>query len=182
MMLGIVKWLESTALHQFFLDHYGTFLPVIQAIHVLGVGVVVVSIFMIVLRILNRAGRDLTLTETVGRYRPWIWGGLVLLLATGMLMIFTEPGREFLDPGQPSSPEKEYWNWAFWIKMGLLLIGIAVAATFQSSLRRNQERWEKSLAVQTRIRALAVLTLIGWLVILILGRLIAYPGVLYGAA
>lgn len=182
MLLGVTKWLESTALHQFLVDHYGTLLPAIQAVHILGVGVVMACLLVVVLRILGRAGLDLGLTETVRRYRPWLWGGLALLLLTGILMILTEPGREFLDPSQASSPEKEYWNGPFWIKMGLLLIGIVIAAVFQISVQRQQERWEKSLAMQRRTRVFAVMTLGGWLVIIIMGRLIAYPSVLYGAS
>lgn len=94
-------------------------------------------------------------------------------------MILTEPTREFLDPGR-SSADNEYWNLAFWIKMGLIAVGVLVAVAFQRHLRRNQEHWEQSILTKSRTKMLAGLTLLGWIVIIVMGRMIAFPAVFSG--
>jgi hypothetical protein len=100
------------------------------------------------------------LLETTNRFGPWLSGALCVLLATGILMVVGEPARELL-------------AFSFWFKMCLVAIGTVVASVFQITLRRNQDRWEKSRS----IKPLAILTFLMWVGIIILGRLIAYDHV-----
>jgi hypothetical protein len=58
--------------------------------------------------------------------------------------------------------------------MGLVAIGTAVALVFQRSLRRQQVDWETARVNQQRIKALAVVTFLVWISVVVLGRLIAY--------
>lgn len=177
-MTAIKDWLESTAVHQFLLLNYSVLLPAIQATHVVAVGVVIGSILLVVLRIMDVAGKDLTMLQTVRRYSPWMWGGVIALLCTGILMILTEPGRELLDPTR-STPENEVLNYPFWIKMGMVVVGSTIAMAFQRHVRRNAERWDTS-TIEPGTKVLACLTLLGWIGIIFMGRLIAYPAVLTG--
>ena len=56
------------------------------------------------------------------------------------------------------------------LKMSLLAVGVGLAIVFQNALRRNTHNLERSLAT----KGLAILTLLVWCGIIILGRLIAY--------
>ena len=87
-------------------NHNGWVIPTIQSIHIVGIGVVVASVFIVDLRILGWAGMDQTLRQTTNRFGPWLTGGLCVLLATGGLMVIGEPVRELVTV-------------SFWLKMFL---------------------------------------------------------------
>jgi hypothetical protein len=125
------------------------------------IGIVVASVFMIDLRVLGWAERDQTLLQTVNRFGPWLSWALGVLLITGALMVVGEPARELL-------------SFSFWLKMALVAIGSLSAAAFRIAVRRNELRWEESLVKGLVIKSLAILTLLIWAGIIVLGRLIAY--------
>ena len=162
-MNQFAEWLAQTGLSLAIQTHEWI-IPTIQSIHIVAIGVVLASVFMIDLRILGWAGRDQTLVETTARFGPWLSGSLVLLLATGGLMVVGEPVRELL-------------AFSFWFKMCLVAIGTALAAVFQITLRRNVAEWETSFVNRRGIKSLALLTLLIWFGIVVLGRLIAYDHV-----
>ena len=116
---------------------------------------------MICLRILGWAGMDQTLRQTTSRFGPWLTGALCLLLATGILMVIGEPVRELV-------------TFSFWLKMFLVAVSTLIAATFQISLRKREQRWEETLVNRRSIKGLAILAFLLWACVIILGRLIAY--------
>jgi hypothetical protein len=158
------EWLSTTAPSVFIQVHEAWAIPTIQSIHIVGIGVVMGSVFMIYLRILGWAGMDQTLRQTVSRFWPWLTGSLCLLLATGILMIIGEPVRELI-------------TFSFWLKMLLVAFSTAVAAAFQLSLRKHERRWEETLVNRGLTKGMAMLTFLIWVCIIILGRLIAYDHV-----
>jgi hypothetical protein len=162
-MVPFTDWLSRTSFSVAIQGHDWV-IPTIQSIHIVAIGVVLTSIFMIDLRILGWAGRDQTLRETTNRFAPWLSGALYVLLATGTLMVIGEPARELL-------------AFSFWLKMCLIAIGTFVAAIFQLALKRNELYWEKSLVNRWSIKSLAIVTFLIWIGIVILGRLIAYDHV-----
>jgi hypothetical protein len=120
-------------------------IPTIQSIHIVAISVALASAFLIGFRVLEWTGSDQTLAETTARFWPWLAGSLVVLLVTGALMVVGEPARELL-------------AFSFWLKMCLVVVGTALTWWIG---RRNA-------------RALTVLTLLIWIGIIFLGRLIAY--------
>jgi hypothetical protein len=157
-------WLSTTAPSVFIQEHNTWAIPAIQSIHIVGIAFVMGSVLMIDLRILGWAWADQTLRQTVGRFGPWLTASLWLLLATGILMVIGEPVRELV-------------TFSFWLKMALVALGVVIAAIFQRTLRRHEQRWEESLVHRRSIKALAVLTFLIWVCIIVLGRLIAYDHV-----
>src|SRR5215468_940426 len=84
-------WLSHTSLSVLIQNHNSWMIPTIQSIHIVGIGVVLASVFMVDLRILGWAGTDQTLRQTTNRFAPWLTGALYLMLATGILMVIGEP-------------------------------------------------------------------------------------------
>jgi uncharacterized protein DUF6644 len=162
-VMQFIEWLSQTPLSLAIQTHRWI-VPTIQSIHIVAIGVVVASVFMIDLRVLGWAGRDQTLMETVGRFGPWLSGALCVLLVTGALMVVGEPARELL-------------SFSFWLKMWLVAIGTLIAAAFQIALRRNEHHWEESVVKRWTTKSLAILTLLVWVGVIVLGRLIAYDHV-----
>ena len=162
-MVPFTEWLSQTSFSLAIQTHLWI-IPAIQSIHIAGIGVVVGSVFMIDLRVLGWAGRDQSLLETVDRFGPWLTGALCVLLMTGTLMVVGEPARELL-------------AFSFWFKMCLVVTGTLIASVFRFTVRRNESHWEESLAKRRTTKWLAILTLLIWVGIIILGRLIAYDHV-----
>ena len=119
------------------------------------------SVLAIDLRILGWAGHDQTLRETRSRFGPWLSWALLVMLVTGVSMVIGEPERELL-------------NLSFWLKMFLVAVGTLIAAIFQITLKRNERHWEQTLVNRRTVKSLAILTLLIWVGIAVLGRLIAY--------
>ena len=162
-MIPFTGWLSQTSFSLAIQTHEWV-VPTIQSIHIAAIGVVLASVFMIDLRVLGWAGRDQSLMETTGRFGPWLSGALCVMLATGILMVVGEPARELL-------------AFSFWLKMFLVTVGTLIAVVFQIALRRNEASWENSLAKSRSTKSLAIFTLLIWVAIVILGRLIAYDHV-----
>src|SRR5438128_11048170 len=94
-MIQFTDWLSQTSFSLAVQTHDWV-IPTVQSIHIVAIGVVLASVFMIDLRVLGWAGRDQSLLETTGRFGPWLSTALCALLATGILMVIGEPARELL--------------------------------------------------------------------------------------
>ena len=71
-------------------------------------------------------------------------------------------------------PERELLNFSFWLKMFLVAVGTLITTIFQITVKRNEHYWEQTLVHCRTVKALAILTPLIWVGIVILGRLIAY--------
>lgn len=136
-------------------------IPTIQSVHIVGIAVVMGSVFMIELRIWGWVGRDQTVAQTTARFGPWLIGALAVLLVTGAVMVVGEPERELL-------------ALSFWLKMILVAIGTIVAVTFQRAVEHRDRAWETAIAGRRSVGAAAVVVLLIWFGVIVLGRLIAY--------
>ena len=163
-MKQFAEWLSTTFLSVFIQKHNSWVIPTIQIIHIVGIGVVLGSVFMIDLRVLGWAGTDQTLRQATSRFGPWLTAALYVQLATGVLMVIGEPVRELV-------------TFSFWLKMFLVAVGTLIAAIFQITLRKQEQKWEETLVNRRSIKCLAVFTFLIWVCIIILGRLIAYDHV-----
>jgi hypothetical protein len=149
-----VDWLAQTPL-SLAIQTNEWVIPTVQSIHIVAIGVALGSVFMVTLRVLGWVAPDESLARMNQRFGPWLTWALVILLATGIVMIIGEPAREL-------------FTLSFWLKMILIAIGTAIAVVFQRSVRSGREPGNKPLAF---------VTLVIWLCIVILGRLIAYDTV-----
>jgi hypothetical protein len=138
------RWLSQTSISLIIQTHEWV-IPTIQSIHIVAIGIVLASALMIELRILGWAGRDQTFAETRSRFGRSLAWALAVLLISGALMVIGEPARELL-------------AFSFWFKMALIVVGTIFTAL--------TERW--------RTKPFALLTLVIWAGVVILGRLIAY--------
>jgi hypothetical protein len=158
------EWLSTTFLSVFIQNHNSWAIPAIQSIHIIGIAIVLGSVFMIDLRILGWAGTDQTLRQTTSRFGPWLTGALWLMLATGILMVVGEPVRELI-------------TFSFWLKMFLVAVATLIAVVFLRAVRRREQHWEEIVDKRRAMKWLAVLTFLIWASIIVLGRLIAYDHV-----
>jgi hypothetical protein len=136
-------------------------IPLLQAVHILAIAAVLSSAAMIDLRILGVAGRSQTLRATAHRYVPWMWTGLIVLAATGLVLVVGEPKRSLLNP-------------AFQLKMLMLALAVAGLLMVQGLLRRNPDLRNDNPLGGKATGAFVVLTFLLWCAIAFAGRWIAY--------
>ena len=153
-------WLQKTP-PSMFADSHVWFVPSFQIVHILAISMLFGSAVMINMRIFMLAGRGRTMAQTVDRYLPWIWWGLLVLLLTGIGLTFSDPIRELTNP-------------FFWMKMVLVLVAVLVNVSFQTSVSRHPAQWETTQGQRLTVRLAAVGGIVLWCVIMLLGRWIAY--------
>lgn len=166
-MVAFAKWLEASPF-SLAIQSTGWVIPLLQSIHILMIGVVFVSILMVALRVLERVRMDQTFAEVWKRFAPWMGLGLVVMTVTGVLLVIAEPVREFT-------------SLSFWLKMGLLVLGIVSALAFRRSLAGAALGSDYGYEFSSRVKLGALATVVLWLAIIFLGRAIAYDIEVWGA-
>ena len=135
-------------------------IPTVQSVHLLAIGVVVGSAIVSDLRLAGMIATDETPRTVVRRYLPWMWWALVVLLATGLMLVVAEPGRTLN-------------NTIFWLKMALVLFAFVLTLTFRKPLLdpgfdHDRANW------QALVKPAAWISLMVWIVVIFCGRWIAY--------
>lgn len=155
-MNAFLETVGETPLSQL-LQNVRWLIPLIQSTHILALSLVFVSAVVVDLRILGVAGRSQTLPSMTARFLPWVGWGVLVLLATGILLMIAEPRRALLNP-------------FFQLKMAaLVVVGLMTWAIARAADRGWTEQGRRSVA-----GCVAVGSLILWLAIIALGRWIAY--------
>jgi len=150
-------WLEHTPVSQV-IQATNWVVPAVQSIHILAIAVVASSALMIDLRLTDA---NQPMDDVLSRFLPFLWWALLVLLATGAIMIVGEPARSLLNP-------------AFQLKM-LLLAGALIVTRLVPLLQRRIAA-VGDLASEYRSTAVvfAVTSMLLWTGIIFAGRWIAY--------
>jgi hypothetical protein len=156
----ICAWLEQTPLSQT-IQVMSWVVPTVQTVHILAIAAVAGSALMIDLRLLGLVAVEQSLKDVSSRFLPFIWWPLLILLATGAIMIVGEPPRTLKNP-------------VFLLKMTLLVLAIAVTGLFQYLVRRNPTFGASGSRQRVAAEAIAVVSLLLWTGIIFSGRWIAY--------
>ena len=134
--------------------------PIVQTVHLLAVAAVMGSIVMLSLRALGVIGRSQQLDEMTLRLTPWFWCALPVLFASGALFVLARPERYFANP-----------------VAGYKFTALAAAIVLAVVMMRRSKR--EDAAESWTLKALAALTLIVWVSIVLAGRWIAYADYLF---
>lgn len=132
--------------------------PVANLVHLAGLILLIGNLLLLDLRLLG-AGRQFPLPAVSSVLTPLAIIGLVLMLASGVLM-FAADAAPLL--------ASELMRW----KLVLVGLGIANALLFRRFQERRLDDWDRAPPLSGRIQAL--LSIGCWLVTATLGRLIAY--------
>ena len=154
---SLCVWLDQTALSQA-IQATSWVVPTVQTVHILSVAVVITSALMLDLRLIGVVGVDQPLDRVWARFLPFVWWPLLILLATGAIMIIGEPTRSLKNP-------------VFQLKMALLLGAMIVTGIVQL-LGRNSALAEDRPGVSSYL--IVALSLLLWTGIVFAGRWIAY--------
>jgi hypothetical protein len=135
--------------------------PIVLSIHLACIALFGGMILATDLRLLGLTFKSLTITDVVTSLRPWKRVGGTIMIAMGLLLAASEA-------------EKYAPNPFFWTKMIILgLIGVH-ALIFRPIVYGKTEELDRSAVIPTKAKVAAILSLVLWTAMFIMGRLIAY--------
>jgi hypothetical protein len=157
---AICVWIDQTPLSQA-IQVTNWVVPAVQTVHILAIAVVASSALMIDLRLIGVFWADRPMRDVSSRFLPLVWWPLLILFATGAIMIIGEPARALKNP-------------AFQLKMILLVAALVVTGLFQFFERRNAAFGDPGPRPRAAAVIIAVASLVLWSAIIFAGRWIAY--------
>ena len=137
-LLGFFHWCEQSGIGNAIRQSSWLF-PVIEAIHLLGLGVIGGAVLVVDLRLLGLGLRRQSTAELARDAQPWLIGSLLLMMTTGGLLFLSES-------------IKLYYHEAFWFKMASLILAIVFTFTIQRKVilageTRMRPVWSKVVAL-----------------------------------
>ncbi len=137
-LLTFFQWCEASGIGETIRKSSWLF-PVIEAVHLLGLGVIGGAVLVVDLRLLGLGLRRQSAAQLRRDAQPWLVGSLVLMIVTGGLLFLSEA-------------IKCYYHDAFWFKMSCLFLAIVFTFTIQRKVIMTDESrlrplWSKVVAV-----------------------------------
>lgn len=158
-------WIATTGLSDILRRHLWI-VPTSQSVHIICISFVFASALIISLRLLGLVRSEQPLIQQLSRLTRLMYLAVTVLLFTGIVQIIAEPVRQFVAP-------------AFWLKMFLILFGLAMTHFLTSSVRRNAQRWVGVESRPASSRIYALIYLATWSAIIVCGRFIGYTWMKY---
>jgi hypothetical protein len=154
----VIAAIENTWIGEFMRAYWWAF-PAAEALHFIGLSLLVGSLAVIDLRLLGFA-RSLSV-RAVHQLLLWTWIGFAINLITGLLFIFAQ--ASFYYP-----------NVAFRVKLVLLLLAGANALWFQLTVNRELPSWSDGADATRQAKVIAGISLGLWVSVIFFGRFIMY--------
>jgi hypothetical protein len=134
--------------------------PLVEAVHILGITILVGSVAMFDLRLLGLS-RHLLVTDLAQHLLPWAYASFAVVFLSGFLLFATDAPAIAINP-------------AFRLKLGLILSAGINAIVFHWKVYPSVQRWNRGTTSPWKVRAIAALSLLLWVAVIICGCLIAY--------
>ena len=131
--------------------------PVIQCLHLLALAILGGTVLVVDLRLLGLGLRHQPVSQLAHDTQPWLVGSLLVMLATGVLLLTSETLRVYYSP-------------PFWWKMQFLLL----AMLFTFTVRQKVVRSDAARIPPLLGRLVAVVSLSLWFGVGFSGRWIAF--------
>ncbi len=157
---SIQAWLGQAPMASWVRDSVAT-KALLESAHILGNAVILVSVGMVAMRLMGLAGRGQSVAGMVKRFSPWIWSGLAVVAATGIVLL-TGAGRRGLD------------NPMFQVKLATMAAAIVITVALQVTLSSDAAFWELNPGRRAAAKLIAPVCFLLWLATVFAGRWLAY--------
>jgi hypothetical protein len=149
-------WCEASWVGEGIRDSSWLF-PVIECFHLLALAAIGGSVLAVNLSLLGLGLESRSSAQLWRDTRPWLVGSLVVMISSGLLLFTSEA-------------VKLYYHEAFWVKMSALLASLVFTATVQRRTALTDPKRVSAL----RSRAVALVSLLLWLLVGAGGRWIGF--------
>jgi hypothetical protein len=142
-LLPFFQWCYQTPIGETIRNSTWLF-PVIEAFHLLGLGLTAGAVLIVDLRLLGLGLSRAPVAQLAAAARPWLIGGLILMFMSGIPLFLSES-------------IKCLYNYAFWVKMTSLLLVLLFTFTIRRRVTRSEMTADRPLL--GRFTAIISLTL-----------------------
>lgn len=154
------KWLQHTSVGVAVAESDWLF-PAIESVHIWGIILLVGTTGILDLRLLGLILTNQRVSELHHRLIRWTWTGFTVMFTTGSFMFASEA-------------TKMYHNYAFRLKMALIVAAGLNALIFETTTFRNVEQWDDAPSTPISAKVAACVSLLAWVLVIWFGRWIAY--------
>jgi hypothetical protein len=130
-LLPFFQWCYQSAIGEEIRESVWLF-PVIEAFHLIGLGLTVGAVLIVDLRLLGAGLRKQPVAQLSAAVEPWLLGSLALMLTSGVLLFLSEA-------------VKCYHSFPFWVKMTSLLLVLLFTFTVRRLMTRVDLTAERPL-------------------------------------
>jgi len=135
--------------------------PTVLATHLCCIAFFGGMILLTNLRLLGWALTSFSISDVVGKFRPWKRIGFVIMISAGLLL-------------GGSEADKYYPNPYFWTKMILLVLIGVHGLVFRPSVYLKTAELDRAPVIPRQAKVAASLSLILWIGVVCMGRMIGY--------
>ncbi|MDQ0319034.1 hypothetical protein QO002_001172 [Pararhizobium capsulatum DSM 1112] len=135
--------------------------PVLEAIHILGIALLVGPAFAFDLRLLGVANRVVSVPTAARHLLPVSHVGLAIAFVTGIVLLSAQATVVANTGAAP-------W------KLGLLILAGLNVPIFHYGVYRQVDEWAEAAVTPIAARAAAVVSMVAWIGVILSGRLLAY--------
>ena len=152
----MITAIENTWLGEFMRAYWWAF-PAAEALHFIGLSLLIGSLAVIDLRLLGFA-RSLSI-KVVHQLLLWTWVGFAINVLTGIAFISAQ--ASFYYP-----------NVSFWVEMILIALAGANALWFELTVHRDLPNWSENADPPAPAKTIAGASLALWIAVIFFGRFI----------
>jgi hypothetical protein len=142
------------------LEESDNLFPMIESVHVLGIGLMAGTLITVDLRVLGVTLQREPVRRIAETLLPYTWAGFALMVATGLPLFAAESVKLINNP-------------AFLVKLVLLGLAGMNALVFHLTVYRKVDEWSGTVTTPLPARLLAGTSAVLWLSVIVAGRLIA---------
>jgi hypothetical protein len=159
-MYELLEAIAASGIGTFMAENASAF-PWVETIHVVAITTVIGVIAIVDLRLLGLASTTYAVSRLTKSLLPLTWVGFGLALVTGLLLFSSQPVTYF-------------GNFAFRMKMLLLVAAGLNMAVFHVLTMRGISLWDRDAPVPTSAKVAGLLSMFIWILIVICGRWIGF--------
>ncbi len=135
--------------------------PIVETVHVLTLTVFLGFVLLLDLRLLDVAMRRWRVSQVFGQLNVGMFAGFAVMLVTGLLLFSGDPVTFFS-------------TIFFKLKMIMLALAGVNVFLFNMTLGRRMAEWDQAPRTPVAVKAVALVSLVLWVLIVSAGRAIAY--------
>ncbi len=134
--------------------------PILETIHVIGLGLLFGGIFVFDLRVLG-VHKAMPIRQLATHVLPWVWLGFLLNAASGALLFVSDAPTFGM-------------NTSFQVKMVLIACAGLNMVWFHWRIFPGADHWNQDVSSPTAAKITATVSIVVWLSVITAGRMIAY--------
>jgi len=159
-LLDICQAIQDSAIGTNIRESIWTF-PLIETVHVIGLGISVGILVMLDLRLVGAGIRHISPSQIMKQLKVWYLTGFAAMMVSGAFLFWSEAARCYRSP-------------TFRIKIIFLILAVLNAAYYEVKYVPKSADWEKTGITPAGAKMVGWISLICWLGVIGFGRWTAY--------